>query len=182
MPTVRAVLAQPRTDLPDPFRPGATGYLHGRWEDRNRRNVPGPIYTGETDTCLTGRLHAPRQVLYDEGGQEFVYRQPTTAAEVHALLTAAEEDPFQGYAVDGDEHWTADAVRAWWRDRSRTAEWIAAARGQWHEPVDGRQQTRAGHDEYAAHLADGLHSYLLGYAYWLDNRRVPQPGELLPEL
>jgi hypothetical protein len=54
-------------------------------------NVPGPFYTGQTDNCWTGRLHAPRHVLY--GGEfydEFVYRQPTSRAEVESVVAAAE--------------------------------------------------------------------------------------------
>ena len=39
----------------------------GRWEDRLWQNVPGPFYTGMSDNCWTGRLHAPRHVLY--GGE-----------------------------------------------------------------------------------------------------------------
>ncbi|GAA2286452.1 hypothetical protein GCM10010415_66220 [Streptomyces atrovirens] len=62
----------------------------GRWEDRLWLNVPGPFCTGITDNCWTGRLHAPRHVLY--GGEyfgEYVYRQPATTAEVLNLMAAA---------------------------------------------------------------------------------------------
>lgn len=64
--------------------------FRGRWDDLLWLNVPGPFWTGETDTCWTGRLHAPNHVLY--GGEyltEFVYRQPRTATEVAALADAA---------------------------------------------------------------------------------------------
>jgi hypothetical protein len=65
----------------------AEATFRGRWEDRLWLNVPGPFYTGESDTCWTGRLHAPRHVLY--GGEyvsEYVYRQPTTRAQQTHLV------------------------------------------------------------------------------------------------
>ncbi|MGA5817126.1 hypothetical protein ACPC54_04595 [Kitasatospora sp. NPDC094028] len=43
--------------------------FRGRWEDRLWLNVPGPFYGGGTDNCWTGRLSAPRHVLY---GGEFL--------------------------------------------------------------------------------------------------------------
>ncbi|MFC0543660.1 hypothetical protein [Kutzneria chonburiensis] len=92
--------------------PGLLTPADGRkWAERHWLNVPGPFYTGQTDNCWCARLHAPRHVLY--GGDfynEFVYRQPRTRDEVASLVTAAEQDPFDGYACDGDERWTPEAV------------------------------------------------------------------------
>lgn len=65
-----------------------------KWAQKLWLNVPGPFYTGETDTCWTGRLSAPRHVLY--GGPhlaEFVYRQPKTPEEVDCLVDAAWATP-----------------------------------------------------------------------------------------
>ncbi|MBB4966326.1 hypothetical protein [Saccharothrix violaceirubra] len=61
-----------------------------RWAREHWLNVPGPFYPGETDTCRTGRLSAPRHVLY--GGEfpnEFVHRQPRTRDEVDRVVEAA---------------------------------------------------------------------------------------------
>ncbi|GAB3733304.1 hypothetical protein GCM10027598_57810 [Amycolatopsis oliviviridis] len=88
------------------------GSFSGRWEDRLWLNVPGPFYTGIADNCWTGRLHAPRHVLY--GGEyfgEYVYRQPATSAEVLNLVAAAQQDPYHGYACDGDSRWTVSTTR-----------------------------------------------------------------------
>ena len=51
----------------------------GKFEERNPFNIPGPFYGGQTDTCETGPLEAPQNVMLDGEGQEFVFRQPTTA-------------------------------------------------------------------------------------------------------
>ncbi|MFE5539330.1 hypothetical protein [Streptomyces sp. NPDC056492] len=49
--------------------------------------------------------------MYEDGyGSEFVFRQPRTPPEVHALVCAAECDPFGGYGGDGDAHWMNDAA------------------------------------------------------------------------
>ncbi|NEC49707.1 hypothetical protein G3I18_14140 [Actinospica acidiphila] len=81
--------------------------FEGGWGDRLWLNVPGPFHGGETDTCRTGRVSAPRHVLY--GGQyvtEYVYRRPRTPAETARLVEAAAHDPALGYGCDGDSHWT----------------------------------------------------------------------------
>jgi hypothetical protein len=97
----------------------------GRWEERSWLNVPGPFYGAETDTCATGRLAAaPSNVLYTDDGQEFIWKQPQNPEQVSAVLDAAYQDPFSGYAWDGDDHWTVDLVRQWWAERGRVRDWI----------------------------------------------------------
>jgi hypothetical protein len=56
------------------------------WEERSWLNVPGPFYGAETDTCGTGRLAAPSNVLYTEDGQEFIWKQPQNPEQVRAVL------------------------------------------------------------------------------------------------
>lgn len=91
-----------------------------RWAERDWRNVPGPFYGAGTDNCWMGRLIAPAHVLYDdEWGAEFVYRQPRDTAQALALLGAVAQDPMAGYACDGDDHWTPELIRDWWRERGR---------------------------------------------------------------
>jgi len=86
----------------------------GQWKDRNWMNIPGTVYCGQTDNCLTGPLVAPNNVYVDEGGYEIIFRQPTTLYELQQVIKAASVDPFQGYSMDGDSHWTIEAVTAWW--------------------------------------------------------------------
>jgi len=40
-------------------------------------------------------------------------------------MEAAWADPFGGYAIDGDDHWTVAGVPDRWRDRGRLREWIS---------------------------------------------------------
>ena len=77
---------------------------------RSGSTCPGPFYTGWTDTCWTGRPLAPNNVLYSGDGdsacEEFVFCQPRDAAELAAVVAAAENEVYAGYACDGDQHWT----------------------------------------------------------------------------
>ncbi|GHJ47192.1 hypothetical protein Cs7R123_45340 [Catellatospora sp. TT07R-123] len=152
-------------------------YLRGRWDERNRLNVPGPFYCGDTDTCWTGRIYAPRHVLYDDDGQEFVYRQPVDHAQLHAVLSAAVAEVCSGYAADGDDHWTPSSVREWWCDRRFVLDWINQASRNADEP-----DLLAGLTDYARHIATDLETYLRCYSFWLDNRRPPQPDDRLPAI
>ncbi|MEC3979412.1 hypothetical protein [Amycolatopsis sp. H20-H5] len=153
-------------------------WFEGVWAERNPRNVPGPFYGASTDTCWTGRLEAPHNVLYDENGREFVYRQPGTAAEVSAVLSAAESEAFCGYAADGDLHWTPDLVRGWWGERAGLREWIDT-----RIPLAEELQDVAGALRDFRQSLDGeLEGRLRAYVFWLVERRTPREGEALPEL
>ncbi|MFJ3840656.1 hypothetical protein ACWGHM_00440 [Streptomyces sp. NPDC054904] len=62
---------------------------------------------------LDGRLIAPANVLYEEEwGAAFVYRRPRDRTQTLAVLGAAAQDPYGGYACDGDDHWTPEPARA----------------------------------------------------------------------
>ncbi|MEV7930472.1 ferredoxin [Kitasatospora sp. NPDC088779] len=162
----------------------------GRWEDLFWLNVPGPVYGGETDSCGTGRLHAPRHVLYgDDCFGEYVYRQPRTADEVKDVLLAIEEEPWGGYNCDGDQRWTPQLVREWWRDRGRVLEYLRGQSQAW-ERIDAwmpRQRTVEGVRDFAAYIGGGTNSGSLEndlrvYLYWLEEHRSPAPGDVLPDL
>jgi hypothetical protein len=123
-------------------------------------------------------------VLY--GGEyfgEYVYRQPTTPAEVLKLVEAAQADPFYGYACDGDLRWTPESVRDWWRDRAHVAEylesllpsWLGSDRSDEREAADGMR-------DFAAYLADGLSADLRTYLFRLEEGRGPKRFETLPDL
>jgi hypothetical protein len=144
-------------------------YLKGLWDDRNWLNVPGPFYGAETDTCCAGIEQAPGHVLVDERGAEFIWRQPRNEDDLRSVLSAAFQDPFDGYAWDGDDHWTPDQVLQWWEDRGRVEEWLE------HEL---KMTSRTQLDElrrpillaFLAYLCSALKQDLHSYASWLDRR------------
>jgi hypothetical protein len=158
--------------------------FQGQWEDLLWLNVPGPFWTGTTDTCWTGRIAAPDHVLY--GGEfqtEFVYRQPRTPTEVSRLAEAARTDPFQGYGLDGDTRWTPDTLRAWWHDRHRISRHLDELQQLWAQRnyPDDREAITGLHD-FAAYLAGPLQEHLRIYLYWLLEHRSPTPNDRLPDL
>ncbi|WP_327010768.1 hypothetical protein OHA72_27930 [Dactylosporangium sp. NBC_01737] len=172
----------------------------GRWEQRNWRNVPGPFYAGETDSLAIGRLDAPGHIAYDDDlgngfGSEFIYRQPVNYREVEAVVSGCQLELYRGYNWDGDEHWTAHAVREWWRGRDRVRKWAVAIAADWGADIHpgwgfnaaarfaGHYHDAAqGHRDFVAYLDDGLEGYLRGYLFWLDHHRGPRAGEAIPRL
>jgi hypothetical protein len=159
-------------------------YLLGQWSERNWRNVPGPIYGAMTDTCWASRMFAPHHISYEnQDGQEFLYRQPRSRSEVLGVLCGAWNDPYRGWAGDGDQHWTPALVREWWRDRGRVREWIEKDLLLWSGSASEYEREAAtGLVEYAAYLDGELETHLRGYLFWLIEQRIPPPGENLPKI
>jgi len=155
-----------------------------RWPELCPLNVPGPFYTGQTDNCWTGRLHAPDYIMY--GGEyfaEYVYRQPRDAAGVAAVVTAAGQDPCCGYGCDGDAHWTPEAVRAWWRDRDEVRLSVNATLAELQaENREEYEEAALGALAYLAYLDDGLEEDLRRYLFRLEEGRYPLDGDALPHL
>jgi hypothetical protein len=145
-------------------------YLKGQWGDRHWLNVPGPFYGAETDTCLAGFREAPRHILIDERGQEFVWRQPRTDEELRTVMSAAYQDPCDGYAWDGDQHWTSASVHEWWDRRQRVKDWIDHALDG--ASGDQAEALRSGLNAFRDYLDHALERYLDGYAIWLDGRSL----------
>jgi hypothetical protein len=127
-----------------------------RWEVKIWLNVPGPFYTGWTDTCWTGRLLAPNNVLYSGDGdsacEEFIFCQPRDAAELAAVVAAAENEVYAGYACDGDQHWTPALVRGWWAESAAVSEWI-------HDRQRDQQYLRGSDSTGAQTLEDGIRAF-----------------------
>lgn len=168
------------------LRPSLDQICQGKWDERNWRNVPGPFYGAMTDNCWVGRLHAPHHVLYGddiEYEQEFLYRQPRTLAELQDVLVAMQEDPWAGWACDGDSHWSLNLVREWWRERGRLREWITAKHRRWivSERADEREAA-SGLADYLAYLDGDLADHLRGYMFFLDNGVSPAPLDRVPAL
>jgi len=164
----------------------------GKWSDRKPRNVPGPFYAADTDSMQLGRHEAPEHVCYDNDlsagfGFEFVYRQPASVAQAEALVGAAQCDIYEGYGWDGDDHWTPDAVRDWWRGRGDLRRWAVCLAGEWaantHPQFQGHYHDAArGLHDFVAYIDDGLDQYLRGYLFWLMERREPRADEAAPDL
>ncbi|SNT51410.1 hypothetical protein SAMN05421812_10817 [Asanoa hainanensis] len=160
-------------------------HWYGTWADRNWRNVPGPIYAALTDNCWVGRLHAPRHILYGADNQydtEFLYRQPRSEAELADVVRGMNQDPCNGWAYDGDAHWTPDLVRAWWRDRGRLLEWISDAYGRWHAGNEDEREAATGLLDYRAYVDGELADHLREYMFFLDNGRRTTERDQLPAL
>lgn len=162
-------------------RPEGSG---GGWQERNWRNVPGPIYGAVTDNCWVARTEAPHHALYGgEDYREYCFRQPRDEEETLALLRGAAQDPYDGWGVDGDEYWTPELVRVWWQNRAALvadleADLVRFADSSIPEEID----LRAGLREYLDYIAGDLERALRGYVFWLMHGRAPSLGEELPPL
>ncbi|MFD8953673.1 hypothetical protein ACFV0B_33020 [Streptomyces xanthophaeus] len=157
----------------------------GRWEERLWLNVPGPFYTAVTDTCWTGRLHAPDNVLHAAACEsvEYVFRQPRDPREVRNVVAAADAESFGEYACDGDLRRTPSAVRQWWAERARVAGHLEGALEEFGRGRDRYEDDAVvGVLDFRAYLADGLAADLRAYLFRLEEGRYPEAGERLPEL
>ncbi|MEV0992791.1 ferredoxin [Streptomyces sp. NPDC049949] len=183
VPTARRLLSLEGS----PYSTFGTPVFQGEWANRNWRNVPGPFYGADTDCMQFGRDHARDHVAFDDF-HEFVFRQPVNERETEALVTAAGWELYNNYAWDGDDHWTPEGVRAWWRERGRVREWAVGAAAAWSSYAENPtyvphyHDAADGHRDFVAYIDDGLEAYLRGYLFWLDLRREPAPGEALPRL
>lgn len=92
----------PRTS--DPWR------RSDEWDERVWYAMPGMVWSVTSDTCCTGREHAPDNIAYDEVGMEFVFRQPRDRHELLAVQAAAENEVTGCYRFDGLERWTSSSL------------------------------------------------------------------------
>ncbi|HAH44980.1 hypothetical protein [Gimesia sp.] len=152
-------------------RIGSNPPFHGSFSERNRFNIPGPFYGAETDSCLTGPAEAPQNIMVDEKGQEFVYRQPASLAELECVLRATEVDPFEGYGANGDQHWTLPLVRDWWNTRHDLLAEMDSLR-KWNDNVD----------EWHRYLHGPAIDYLRQYVFFIEEGKLPQVWDSLPML
>lgn len=99
------------------------------------------------------------------------------------MLSAAEDDPFDGYACDGDSRWTPDAVRAWWDERGQVEEHVAALVGEWTAGTNSYELEAAeGAREFLSYLSGDLRTDLRAYIFRLEQDRYPDAGDQLPDL
>jgi hypothetical protein len=167
-----------------------TGFL--AWESESQRwatkcwlNVPGPFYTGMTDTCWCGREEAPNNVLY--GGEpedygEFVFRQPRDPTELALVMRAAEAEVYGGYACDGDQRWTSQLVREWWANIDQVVRWIEERRRDEYYLRDNAGQLRQGLADFQTYISTDLAHDLRRYLFRLQCGHEPSSSDALPEL
>ncbi|WP_298862974.1 hypothetical protein [uncultured Gimesia sp.] len=148
-----------------------TNYFNGNFSECNRFNIPGLFYGAMTDTCLTGPQEAPFNVMVDDVGQEFIFRQPTDLFELDCILQAANFDPFEGYGADGDVHWTLRLIREWWESCDDLLDEVESLR-QHNENVK----------EWKQYLLGPAIEYLRQYAFFVEEGKRPLAFDVLPIL
>ena len=157
--------------------------FHSAWDERHWLNVPGPFYGAMTDTCLCGPLSAPKNILFTDEGQEFVFRQPNDAEEFLDVLWAAYRDPCQGYGADGNRNWTPKSVREWWSHRGDVLAWIAKARGQYMSDFGPHHPDLSeALDLFESFMKGEAEVYLASYLEFLKSGRYPLASDSLPPL
>jgi len=146
------------------------------WAKKHPFNFPGPLYTGETDTCGTGVPEAPGNVLFDGYCCEFIFRQPANYQQFIAVKDAAAVEVFDSYACDGNQHWTGQACREWWRNRERIIHRLL------HDPEYLKQNGERG-KRYVDYLNSTAKQDLQKDILFLENGIYPtKEGTPLPEL
>ena len=110
--------------------------------------------------------------MLDWGGQEFVFRQPTTVEEIQQVIRASICDPFSGYGADGDDHWNVRLIREWWEGMENRLAQI----GQLASMNDKST------DQWVSFSNSLAERYLRKYAFFVENRRLPKLADHLPDL
>ena len=144
---------------------------------RNPFNVPGPFYGAETDTCLTGPHEAPKNVLIDRNGQEFVFKQPASPDELRQVISAAICECFVGYGADGDDHWNLTLIRDWWRNRKD----LLAFKRELCLLVQ-EHELKTDPNEWERFLTGEAEDYLRVYAFFVEEGQIPSDSDVLPEI
>jgi len=145
------------------------------WPKKHAFNFPGPFYAGESDTCGTGIGEAPENVVIDGRGCEYIFRQPANYYELLCVLNAAEVETVNGYAADGNQHWTYAACQQWWRNRPQLLHDLN--RPEVVAANDGQAQ------RYAAYLRGEAEMDLRRYCYFLEHGAYPPAARpALPEV
>ncbi|OON69460.1 hypothetical protein [Hymenobacter sp. CRA2] len=152
------------------------GFLDmNNWRERHPFNFPGPFYVGESDTCGTGVCEAPINVGNDAHCCEYVFRQPSTYEELAYVLNAAVVEAFDSYSSNGNEYWTYEACKAWWRNREIIV----------RDLLDPRvaRMNNGQNLLYLKYLQGEAEMDLRRYCFFLEHGVYPsQAGVALPEL
>jgi hypothetical protein len=145
------------------------------WQEKHPFNFPGPFYAGDSDTCGTGICEAPYNVMNDSHCCEYVFRQPTEFTELLQVIDAAAVEVLDSYSSNGNEYWTYEACKEWWRNR---AELIVALKDEELLKMnDGQAQA------YINYLNGEAELDLRRYCYFLLNGNYPMSETtVLPSL
>lgn len=163
------------------------GYHHGdppflgNWKQIHWMNTPGPIYCAETDNATPAPLAAPNHVGEDKGGFQVIYRQPANLFDLHQVVEAANCDPFDGYGINGDLHWSYETIKGWWSGPHREIEQEVRQLYKIYL-TQGDHVQGAGLQRWVDYFQEGLYQYLQAYAFFLDTGRLPLANERLPDL
>ncbi len=145
------------------------------WEEKEILNFPGPFYTGETDTCATGIIEAPKNVIFNNYCQEFVMIQPRNKLELIELSNAGAVEVFGAYYCDGNQHWTTQGVKDWWKVKDDIINLL-----QDPELIENNCNQNL---RYTAYLKGKAHNDLRCYCFFLEHGYYPNDIRLtLPEL
>jgi hypothetical protein len=145
------------------------------WENKGIFNFPGPFYTGETDTCCTGIIEAPQNVIFDAEGMEHIMIQPRTKKELLQVWDAGKVEVYGQYYCDGNNHWTIELVKEWWGNKDTILELLKNKR---LISINCNQNLR-----YESYLETKAEIDLRKYCFFLDNRYYPiKQEEKLPDL
>lgn len=143
------------------------------WKNKGGLNFPGPFYTGESDTCGTGIVESPNNVIIDEDGMEHVMIQPRNKDELEELWNAAATEVFGSYYCDGNNFWTVELVKDWWGNRMRIIKRLS------HYSISNNNQGQE--KTYLSYLRNEAELDLRKYCFFLENGYYPS-DENLPEL
>ena len=144
------------------------------WQEIHYLNFPGPFYTSDSDTCDTGPYEAPNNVLRDKHATEFVFRQPQNFIEFLCTLDAAATEVLGSYSCDGNDYWTYQKCREWWRGKAEIVRRLQTPAFQ--EYNGDRVQL------YIDYLNGAAETNLRKYCYFLENGHYPTGSESLPLL
>jgi len=148
-------------------------YTDSGWNDKDILNFPGPFYTGESDTCGTGIIEAPNNVIFNEHCMEFVMIQPRNKTELLQLWNAGACEVLGSYYCNGNKYWTTEKVRYWWKNKDDILELL--------KNNDLIKRNRNQEKRYLHYLDNFAEIDLKKYCYFLDNGYYPT-DEKLPNI
>lgn len=147
---------------------------NSHWNIKHPLNFPGPFYTGESDTCGTGEIEAPNNVIYDKNAMEFIFRQPQTFEDFLGIIDAAAVEVLDSYSCDGNRFWTYAKCKEWWHNRFDI---ISEMNKTETKKVNG-----ARNGLFESYLKGNAQTDLERYCYFLENGIYPGPEiTLLPQ-
>ncbi len=148
-------------------------YSDSAWSAKGELNFPGPFYTGESDTCGTGIIESPNNVIFNKDCTEFVMIQPRNKNELLQLWNAGAVEVFGSYYCDGNKHWTLEKVKNWWENKNDI---LKQLENEELIKMNCNQEKR-----YRHYIDNFAEMDLRKYGFFLENGFYPS-NESLPEI